>query len=184
MNLGYCDLRRQAVPAKKGGPAGCSAVRTGHRETRLKHELHPDMQPVTKALSAVRKCADTMEAQAKRLLESLPDLPMDGSLRAKALALGATLKDTANRALFEVALLQGELDAREADVAAAIRRLAAVDAAMMEVVAAAADVVEQLEKAAERDEAHEAAFVTVIEAVGVMLQALDEARAATSALER
>lgn len=141
------------------------------------------MKPLTKALSAVRECADTMEAQATRLLESLPDLPMDASLRAQALALGGALKDTSSRALFEVALLQGELDAKEADIAAAIQRLAGVDAAMMEVVAAAADLVERLEKAAEHDEAHEAAFVLVIEAVGLMLQALDEARTATSALE-
>lgn len=141
------------------------------------------MQPATEALSAVRKCADTMETQATRLLQSLPDLPMDASLRTQALALGAALKDTSSRALFEVALLHGELGEGTADVAAATRRLAGVDAAMMEVVAAATDLVEQLEKAAERDETHEAAFVMVIEAVGVMLQALDQARAATSALE-
>lgn len=142
------------------------------------------MQRVTEALAAVRTCADTMEQQAVRLLQSLPDLPMDASLRAKSLALGATLKDTSGRALFEVALLQGELGNGKADVAEAVRRLAGVDAAMMGALADATDVVDQLESAAERDEQHEAAFVLVIEAVAMMMQALDEARAATSALGR
>lgn len=140
------------------------------------------MQRVTEALAAVRTCADTMEQQAARLLQSLPDLPMDASLRAKSLALGAALKDTSGRALFEVALLQGELSDGKADVAEAVRRLASVDAAMMGALADATDVVDQLERAAERNDEHEAAFVLVIEAVGVMLQALDEARTATSAV--
>lgn len=138
--------------------------------------------PVNEAMAAVRGCADTMESQATRLLQSLPGLPMDESLRATALALGAALKDTSGRALFEVALLQGEIDDGKADVTAVVRVLAGVDSAMMEVVATATDVVDQLEQAAERDEQHEAAFVLVIEAVAVMMQALDEARTATSAL--
>jgi len=137
---------------------------------------------MNQAMTVVRKCADTMESQATRLLRSLPDLPMDESLRETALALGATLKETSGRALFEVALLQGEIDDGKTDVAAVVRRLAGVDSAMMEVVAAATDVVDQLERAAERNVAHEAAFVLVIEAVAVMMQALDEARTATSAL--
>lgn len=148
----------------------------------MKHEPQ-QTQPVNEAVTVVRKCADTMEAQAARLLQSLPDLPMDESLRAAALGLGAALKDTSGRALFEVALLQGELSEGKADVAVAVRRLAGVDAAMMDALADATDVVDQLERAAERDEQHEAAFVLVIEAVGVMLQALDEARTATSVLE-
>jgi hypothetical protein len=55
---------------------------------------------------------------------------------------------------------------------------------MMNSVAAATGVVEQLEAAAERDEAHEPAFVLVIEAVGTLLQALENARAATGALQQ
>ena len=49
-------------------------------------------------------------------------------------------------------------------------------------VAVEADVVDQFEEAAERDERHEPAFVLVIEATGVLLLALEKARAATEAL--
>jgi len=63
-----------------------------------------------------------------------------------------------------------------------VKRLSAMDATMMAAVAALTDVVDQLEEAAERDERHEPAFVLMIEATGVLLQALGEARAATEAL--
>jgi hypothetical protein len=54
-----------------------------------------------------------------------------------------------------------------------------MDATMMGVLEDVPDVVDQLEKAAERDEQYEPAFVMVIEAAGVLLQALEKARAAT-----
>ena len=53
---------------------------------------------------------------------------------------------------------------------------------MMGALAAMADFVDELEKAAERDEANERAFVLVIEATGVLLQGLEQAKAATQAL--
>lgn len=52
----------------------------------------------------------------------------------------------------------------------------------MGVVAGATDLVDQMEKAAERDEQLEPAFVLVIDAVGVLLQELERAKSATAAL--
>jgi len=60
--------------------------------------------------------------------------------------------------------------------------LSAVDATMMRAVAALADVVDQLKKAAERDEQYEPAFVLVIEATGVMLEGIEKAKTATQTL--
>ncbi len=134
------------------------------------------------AVTAVRACADTMQAQAESLLRSLPDVPMDATLRAKALELSAELKDTSNRVMFELALLETELGEGKADAAATLRRLSGLDAAMMSVVAGATGLVEQLEKTAERDEQQEPAFVLVIDAVGILLHELERARSATGAL--
>jgi hypothetical protein len=83
---------------------------------------------------------------------------------------------------FELALLQTQLAEGKADAATVVRALPNMDATMMTAVAAIADVVDQLESAAERDEENEQAFVLVIEATGVMLQGLEKARAATQAL--
>ena len=134
------------------------------------------------AVTAVRACADTMQAQSESLMRSLPDLPMDEALRVKALDLIAALKDTSNRVMFELALLQSELGEGKADGAATLRRLSGLDAALMGVVAGATDLVDQMEKAAERDEQLEPAFVLVIDAVGVLLQELERAKSATAAL--
>jgi hypothetical protein len=134
------------------------------------------------AIAAVRDCADKMEAQATGLLESLPTAAISEALRANALQLTAGLKDASGRVTFELALLQAELADKKVVAATAVKRLSAMDATMMAAVAAMTDVVDQLEEAAERDERHEPAFVLVIEATGVLLQALGEARAATEAL--
>ena len=116
------------------------------------------------AIAAVRDCADTMETQAAGLLAALPTAALSEELRACALDLSAGLKDAAGRVTFELALLQTQLGEGKADVPTAVKRLSAMDAAMMSAVAALADVVDQLEKAAERDEQYEPAFVLVIEA--------------------
>jgi hypothetical protein len=113
----------------------------------------------------------------------MPKLPMPEALRANALQLAAGLKDTAERVMFELALLQTELDEGKADGAAVVRRLSGLDAAMMGAVASLAEVVDALENAAERDEAQEPAFVLVIESVGSLLQALKQAKEATAALQ-
>ena len=134
------------------------------------------------AMTAVRDCADTMETQAASLLEALPTLPMHEGLRASALELIAGLKDASSRVMFELALLQAELGEGKAEVASAVQRLAGMDALMMGAVATMADVVDELEKAAERDETNERSFVLVIEATAAMLQGLEKARAATQAL--
>jgi hypothetical protein len=134
------------------------------------------------AIAAVRDCAEKMEAQATGLLESLPTAAISEALRANALQLTAGLKDASGRVTFELALLQAELADKKVVAATAVKRLSAMDATMMAAVAAMTDVVDQLEEAAERDERHEPAFVLVIEATGVLLQALGEARAATEAL--
>jgi hypothetical protein len=131
------------------------------------------------AIAAVRDCADTMEDCAANLLKSLPDVPMEDALRATAVDLGARLSDASSRVTFELALLQAELGEDKADDAAAVNRLSMMDATMMGVLEDVPDVVDQLEKAAERDEQYEPAFVMVIEAAGVLLQALEKARAAT-----
>jgi hypothetical protein len=125
-----------------------------------------------------------MERQSESVRRALADLPMDGELRERASEFSAALKDSSSRVMFELALLQTELDAGKADAAASLRRLSALDAAMMEVVADATEVVDRLEQAAERDEQHEPAFVIVIEAVGILMQELEKARKATGALER
>jgi hypothetical protein len=134
------------------------------------------------AIAAVRDCADTMETQAASLLQSLPELPMSEGLRATALELSAGLRDASGRVNFELALLQTEIGEGKADTAMVVERLTRMDATMMHAVAAMAEVVDQLERAAERDEANERAFVLVIEATGVLLQGLEKARAATEAL--
>jgi len=134
------------------------------------------------AIVAIRHCADAMEARAAGLLEALPKAAISEALRANALELTAGLKHASGRVTFELALLQAELADKKAVAAMAVKRLSAMDATMMAAVAALTDVVDQLEEAAERDERHEPAFVLMIEATGVLLQALGEARAATEAL--
>jgi hypothetical protein len=124
-----------------------------------------------------------METQAASLLEALPTLPMHEGLRASALELSAGLKDASSRVTFELALLQAEVGDGKAEGASAVQRLAGMDALMMGAVAAMADVVDELEKAAERDETHERSFVLVIEAIGAMLQGIEKAKAATQALD-
>ncbi len=134
------------------------------------------------AMAAVRDCASTMETQAVSLLAALPKVPMDEALRASALKLSAGLNDASGRVTFELALLQAELGEGKAETASAVQRLAGMDALMMGAVAAMADVADELEKAAERDETHERSFVLVIEATAAMLQGLEKAKAATQAL--
>ena len=134
------------------------------------------------AMAAVRDCASTMETQAASLLAALPKVPMDEALRASALKLSAGLNDASGRVTFELALLQAELGEGKAETASAVQRLAGMDALMMGAVAAMADVADELEKAAERDETHERSFVLVIEATAAMLQGLEKAKAATQAL--
>jgi hypothetical protein len=135
------------------------------------------------AMAAVRDCASTMETQAAGLLQALPTLPTDAALRASALDLSAGLRDASSRVTFELALLQAELGEGKAETKSAVQRLAGMDALMMSAVAAMADVADELEKAAERDETHERSFVLVIEATAAMLQGLEKAKAATQALD-
>jgi hypothetical protein len=134
------------------------------------------------AIAAVRDCADTMEVQAGDLLQALPTVPMEEGLRPQALQISAQLKEASSRVTFELALLQTEVSEGRADADTAIDRLSGMDATMMQALAALPDAVDQLEKAAERDEAYEPAFVLVIEATSVMLQGLRTAKAATEAL--
>ena len=131
------------------------------------------------AIAAVRDCADTIEDRAANLLKSLPGVPVEDAQRTTVVELGARLRDASSRVTFELALLQAELGEDKVDPAAAINRLSMMDATMMGALEAVPDIVDQLEKAAERDEQFEPAFVMVIEAAGVMLQALEKARAAT-----
>jgi len=133
-------------------------------------------------MAAVRDCADTMETQATGLVRAMPTVAISHGLRATVIDLSAGAKDASGRVLFELALLQAELEAGSTDVATAVKRLSAMDAAMMSPVAALTEVVDRLEEAAERDEQYEPAFVLVIEAAGVMLQALEKAKGATQAL--
>lgn len=139
-------------------------------------------KPTSAAVTVVRACADTMQIQSDSLKRSLTAVSMETTLRARALELSAALKDTSNRVMFELALLQSELGEGKVDAAATLQRLSGLDAAMMAVVAGATDLVDQLEKAAECDEEQEPAFVLVIDAVGILLQELERARAATGAL--
>ena len=142
----------------------------------------PDRQLLQAAMAAVRDCADTMETQAASLLQALLKLPMDEGLRANTREQSEGLKDASSRVTFELALLQTELVEGKTDTATVVQRLSSMDALMMGALAAMADVVDELEKAAERDEANERAFVLVIEATGVLLQGLENAKAATQVL--
>jgi len=137
---------------------------------------------VRAAIAAVRDCAETMEVQATSLLQSLSRLPMDEGLRTTALNLSEALKDASGRVLFELALLQAEVSEGKVPIATVVERLTGMDALMMRALGTMADVVDELEKAAERDETNEGAFVLVIEAVGVLMQALEKAKAATQSL--
>jgi hypothetical protein len=148
----------------------------------LNIETQQDTKAAMAAVAAVRACADTMQNQADSLMRSLPDVPMDATLRAKALELGAALKDISSRVMFELALLQTEMGGGNADAVSTLRCLSGLDAAMMAVLADATDLVDQMEKTAERDEQQEPAFVLVIDAVGILLQELERARTATGAL--
>lgn len=142
-----------------------------------------DKQPLLRAaVAAVRDCADTMEARAASLLQALPTVAISEDLRTDALRLTEGLKDASGRVTFELALLQAELADETTAPATAVKRLSAMDATMMAAVATMTGVVDQLEAAAERDERYEPAFVLLIDAAGVLLQALEKARAATEAL--
>jgi hypothetical protein len=143
---------------------------------------HPHNQ-VREALAAVRHCANTMEEQAASLLDALPTVKMDADLRTSAAALSSSLKDTADRVTFELALLAPQAGASASDVATVTQRLIDLDATMMEALAPVAELADRLETAAERDDTHERAFVLVIEAAGVLLQGLKRASAATAALQ-
>ena len=134
------------------------------------------------AMTAVRDCAETMEAQAASLLQALLRLPMDEGLRARAMERVDRLKDASGRVMFELALLQAEAGEGKAKAAKVVERLTGMDAVMMDALATLTDVVAELEKAAERDEANESAYVRVIEAMGVLLQGLKTAKAATETL--
>jgi CRISPR/Cas system-associated endonuclease Cas3-HD len=141
-----------------------------------------DRQLLQAAMAAVRDCADTMEAQAASLLQALLQLPMDEELRANARERSEGLRDASSRVTFELALLQTEIVEGKTDTAAVIQRLTGMDALMMSALGAMADVADELEKAAERDEQNEPAFVLVIESTGVLLQDLEQAKSATQAL--
>jgi hypothetical protein len=134
------------------------------------------------AFAAVRDCADTMETHAESLLQALPEMSMDETLRPTVVELSAGLKDTAGRVMFELALLQVEFSEGKADVATAVQRLSNLDSTMMTALDASADVVSQLEKAAERDEDNEPAFALVMQATRMMLRKFGNARAATEVL--
>jgi len=84
--------------------------------------------------------------------------------------------------MFELALLQTEIAEGKTDIATAVQRMSVMDALMMLTVAGMAAVVDELEKAAERDEQYEPAFVRVIEATGVLMRGIEEARVATEGL--
>lgn len=133
-------------------------------------------------MAAARDCADTMEAQAANLVGTVSDVPMDAALRAQTVERCATLKDRAGRVTFELAMLEADLANGEPPGEDAVRRLVSVEATMMEALAPLAELADALERAAERDPSQERAFVLVIEATGVMLESLDGAREATSAL--
>lgn len=140
----------------------------------------PDLKRT--AMAAVHYCADTMEAQAEQLMRLLPTVGIEAGSRARTRSLVEGLKDTAGRVIFELALLQTEHSDDNVAAATAVQRLSSMDAAMMEALGRIADIADELEIAAECDDTREPAYVLVIESMGVMMQALERARAATQAL--
>jgi len=139
--------------------------------------------PPRAAIAVVRECADTMDACAADFLRELPKLALDDDLRAAAVERCADFRDASGRVTFELALLQSQLGEGEADLDTAVKRLSAMDATLMGAVAAMTDIVDRLESAAERDARLEPVFVRLIEAMGMLLQGLDKAKAATQALQ-
>ena len=135
------------------------------------------------ALSAVRECANTMMAEAEEMQRVLPDLVMEEALRVRALRWCDALKDTAQRVVFEVALLQAQSAEGRTDPAMVLRQVAGLDAAMMDVVAASTELVEELEAAAERDESQEPSFVVMIEMVARLMAVCESAQVATREIE-
>ena len=134
------------------------------------------------AIAAVRECADSLGGRAETLGRALPPLRMDELLRAGAMELSAALSDTAVHVTADLALLQIEIADGRADVATVASRLSGLDQAMMRAVASAAELADELEAAAKRDETIGPVFELVIEAVGVMLQDLARAEAETHKL--
>ena len=134
------------------------------------------------AMAAVRDCAKQMETEAENLLLALPDLSMDEKLRPTVLGLSGGLKDTASRVVFELALLQPQIDAGQVDAAAVVQRLSNLDSTLMTALDGSTDVASQLERAAEHDEDNEPAFALVMQATEVMMQKCGTARAATLVL--
>lgn len=134
------------------------------------------------ALSAVRECAATMAGEAEGLQRALPTLATGEVLRDRLRLWNGALADTAQRVSFELELLRADSGNGGTDTATFIRRLSGLDAAMMEVVAASADLVEQLENEAERDETQEPSFVAVIEMAARLMTACEAAHVATRAL--
>lgn len=139
---------------------------------------------IRSAIAGVRDCADSMEAQAGSLAQALSTLLMPEALRGTTTEALAGLRETSGRVTFATALLQAELAASGYSVNAAevAQGLAQMDAAMMASVVPMADLVERLERAAEANETCEPAFVVVIEAVGMLLEAVERAKSATEAL--
>ena len=122
-----------------------------------------------------------METQAASLRQSLTAVPIDERLRTAVIELCEGLNDASGRVTFELALLQTEVGEGKAGAATVVERLTQMDATMMGAAVALVDVVEPLESAAEGDSEQERAYVLVIEALGVMLQGLKQAKAATQA---
>ena len=134
------------------------------------------------AIAAVRECADSLGGTAETLERALRLLRMDERLRAGAMELSAALSDTSGRVTFELDRLQKELAGGKAGADAVAARLSDLDRAMTRAVAAAAELAEELEAAAKRDETNGPVFELVIEAVGVLLQDLARAEAETHRL--
>ena len=136
------------------------------------------------ALEAVRECAQVIESRCGGLLAAVPSWQMDDAPRATLSGLCAQSTDTVRRVQFELALLSQQLADRKATPAGVLQLLTQVEATVMDGLAGFADVVDELEAEAERDERIEPAFIGTIEALGEMMRSFQHAKEATEAFRK
>jgi hypothetical protein len=134
------------------------------------------------AFDALRECAQVIETRSSGLLAAVASWEMDGGPRRSITDLCTAATDTSRRVLFELALLQQQLADGQETAASVLQRLTQLEATIMSGLSGFADVVDELETEAERDERIEPAFTGSIETLGEMMRVFQQAKTATENL--
>jgi len=134
------------------------------------------------AIANVRDCGAQMGTTAESLRTALPGVRMDVAERTRTLELCGQFSAAASEVASGVAGLD-TIDARSDDeIREIVHTLSALEAQMMQVLAASTLLVDSLEQSAERDRANEPAYVLVIEAAAGLLHSFQKAKSSTEAL--